>query len=290
MANFIQVTLNGIASGGLYAVLLIGILLIYQLSRVINFAHGQFAMIAGLASYYLFNDVGLSIWIGVFLSILVTAAIAFGAKLLTDVAAREGDGYEFVLPLGIFLCLTALGQAFLHSGQASNYPRFTGKILQVDGTYIDVNVIITIAITLSMVGVVFYMLRRTAIGLQVRAIATDADVAAILGINTRRIKAGVWIGAGVAAAIAGVLIAVHVPVDAFYVTPFLINALIAGIFGGLHRILAPILVAFALGILESWVVYEFGAQYQDVVVFGLAIVILAVAPVRWFSESAEARA
>jgi branched-chain amino acid transport system permease protein len=190
----------------------------------------------------------------------------------------------------VFLCLTALGQAVLHSGQASNYPRFTSRTFELDGAFIDANVAITIACTLSLVASAFFVLQRTALGLQIRAIAADPAVAGILGINARRIRAAVWIAAGAAAAIAGVLIAVQVPVDAFYVTPFLINALIAGIFGGLHRVLSPIIVAFGLGIFESWVVFEFGAQYQDVAIFGVAIIALAIAPVRWFTESTEARA
>ncbi len=290
MSTFIQVTVNGIASGGLYAALLIGILLIYQLSHVINFAHGQFAMIAGLGSYWLVSHGVVPLGLAIAAAVVALAAVAFGVKLLTDLAGREGAGHEFVLPLGVFLCLTALGQAVLHSGQASNYPRFTSATLRVSGAYIDVNVLVTIACTVMLVGFVFFVLKRTAIGLQIRAISVDPDVAGLLGINARRIRATVWVGAGAAAAIAGTLIAVQVPVDAFYVTPFLINALIAGIFGGLHRVLAPIAVAFGLGIFESWVVYEFGAQYQEVAIFGVAIVVLAVAPVRWFSETTEARA
>jgi branched-chain amino acid transport system permease protein len=290
MSTFIQVTVNGIASGGLYAALLIGILLIYQLSHVINFAHGQFAMIAGLGSYYLVSNHGVPLGVAIILAVIALAGVAFGTKLLTDVAGKEGSGHEFVLPLGVFLCLTALGQAVLHSGQASNYPRFTSRTFELAGAFIDANVVITIACTVSLVASVFFVLQCTALGLQIRAISADPGVAAILGINARRIRALVWIAAGAAAAIAGVLIAVQVPVDAFYVTPFLINALIAGIFGGLHRVLSPIIVAFGLGIFESWVVFEFGAQYQDVAIFGVAIVALAILPVRWFTESTEARA
>jgi branched-chain amino acid transport system permease protein len=290
MANFIQVTINGIASGGLYASLLVGILLIYHVSRVINFAHGQFAMIGGLGSYYLINSHGLSLGLSIALAAAVTAAIGFGEKILTDVARKEGGGYDFVLPLGVFLLLTAFGQAVLHNGQASNYPLFTSRSFEIGGVFIHVDVLVMIGVTVTLVAAVFFVLQRTLVGLQIRAIAADPAVAEVLGVNAGRLRTGVWISAGAIAAIAGVLIANQTPVDAFYVTPFLINALIAGIFGGLHRILAPILVAFGLGIVENWVVYEFGAQYRDVAVFGLAIVILGVAPVRWFSEHVEARA
>lgn len=290
MANFIQVTLNGVASGGLYAVLLIGILLIHHVSRVINFAHGQFAMVGGLGGYYLISKHGFTLWAAIAVAILATSIVAYVAKLLTDLASKEGEGYDFVLPLGVFLCLTAFGQAVLHSGQASNFPRFTSASFRLAGAFINVDVLVTIAVTLLLVAAVFFVLERTTIGLQVHAIATDPEVSESLGINARHLRAGVWVSSGAVAAVGGVLIANQAPVDAFYVTPFLINALIAGVFGGLHRVLAPILVAFALGIFENWVVFGFGAQYRDVAVFGLAIVALGVAPVRWFAEGAEARA
>jgi branched-chain amino acid transport system permease protein len=290
MGTFIQVTVNGLASGALYAALLIGILLIYQVSRVVNFAQGQFAMIAGLLSYSLISGNGVALWLAIAIATVAVAGIAFGEKLLTDIIGQEGVGYQFILPLGVFLGLTALGQAVLHSGQASNYPAFATKTFIVDGAYIDLDVLIIIAAVVAIVAAVFYVLQRTPIGLQIRAVAADTDVAETLGINAGRVRTGVWICAGVLAAGAGVLIANQVPVDAFYVIPFLINALVAGIFGGLHRILAPIAVAFGLGVLENWIVFQFGAAYNDVVVYGLAIVVLGVAPVRWFTEQAEARA
>jgi branched-chain amino acid transport system permease protein len=133
-------------------------------------------------------------------------------------------------------------------------------------------------------------MQRSSFGVDVRAIATDADLAAAAGVRVERVRVVIWGVSGLLAGVAAIIIASRLTVDAFYTMPFLIKALVGGIIGGFDRLVAPLATAFGLGLYEAWAVYILGAQYQTPVVFVLIVVLLAVLPRRFLIESAEARA
>jgi branched-chain amino acid transport system permease protein len=124
----------------------------------------------------------------------------------------------------------------------------------------------------------------------VRASAENAAIAETLGWNVRQIRTIVWAIAAILGGIAGIIVAVRIPVSSEFMVNVLIKAFIAGILGGLHRFLAPLLVAIALGIAENWLGYLAGAEYRVPGVFGLAILGMVLLPKRFLAGREEARA
>jgi branched-chain amino acid transport system permease protein len=291
LADAIQVSVNGLAVGLSYALVLFGILLVYHVSQVVNFGHGQFGMLAGLVSFLLVDQAGLSIWLAAAIGIVLSAIIALALKrLLVERIPPGAEGADIVLTLGVFLLLASFAENVLHEGRARRYPRLTEDSFTIAGAFVDGNTLISLGLVLLIFGVCGFILWRTRAGSVVRASAENPAIAETLGWNVRQIRTVAWTVAGLLGGIAGIIVAVRIPVSSEYMDNVLIKAFIAGILGGLHRFAAPLAIAVALGLAENWLGYLLGAEYRTPGIFGLAIVAMVILPKRFLAGRDEARA
>lgn len=291
MTGFVQVVVGGLTTGCLYAILLLGVLLVYQVSKSVNFAYGQIAMVAGLGSWYLYSSVGLPIWLGLLLGVLVAVALNSAIDRFAIRLIPEGrPGLDLVVTLGLFLLLAAGMQQIVDPNShtfvalgADSFKKFSGVIVSVNDGLIVALAIVTVTIAK-------LLLSKTSLGTSLRACAEDAGIAAAAGINVRRLRTGTWAVAGLLAALVGYLVASRLSVDTTYMTPVLIKVFIAGMIGGLNRFGPTLIVAVLLGVYESLAVFLLGANAGTPAVFGLIIVALAVLPKRLVDERSEVRA
>lgn len=291
MSGFGQVIVSGISTGCLYAILLLGVLLVYQVSKSVNFSYGQIAMVAGLGSWYLYSTVRVPIWLALLLGVAVAVAInsaidRFAIRLIPD----GRPGLDLVVTLGLFLVLAAGMQQIVDPNShtfvalgADTFKRFGGVIISVNDGIIVGIAIITVTVTK-------LLLAKTSLGTSLRACAEDAGIAASAGINVRRLRTGTWAVAGLLAAFVGYLVGSRLSVDTTYMTPILVKVFIAGMIGGLNRFGPPLVVAVLLGVYESLAVFLLGANAGTPAVFLLIIVALAVMPRRLVDERSEVRA
>lgn len=291
MADAIQITINGIAVGLLYALLLLGILMIYHVSEVVNFAHGQFAMLGGIVSLNLYESASLPLVAAIPLGL---AAAAVTAVLVERVLVRRlppgVDGTDMILTLGVFLALMALADNVLQRGAPRRYPDLVDRSFTIGGAYIDGNTVVALFTGLVLFGVLFVILRRTRAGLVLRACADSPLMAQAAGWNVERIRTLTWAAAGAVAGIAGIFIAARIPVTSDYTVEPLIYAFAAGILGGLHRFVAPLVAAIALGVYANWFGALVGQNYRVPAIFGLMIILLSIAPRSLLAGRQEARA
>lgn len=289
--DLMQVVLSGLVTGCVYALVLLGVLIVFQVSKTMNFAYGQVGMVAALGAWTLYSRVGLPVW----LSLVIGFAAAVAVNSLIDFAAirriPEGrPGMDLVVTLGIFLLLTAVMSQLVDANSHTFLSLGADTHTQVAGVVVSVNDGIVLALTAVAVLVARVLLTRTTLGTSLRASAEDAAIAESTGVNVRRLRTGTWAIAGLLAGAAGVLVASRLAVDPFYMTPVLIKAFIAGMIGGLERFGPPLAVAVLLGVYESCVIFVFGANAGTPAVFLLIIVALAVLPARLVNERGEVRA
>ena len=289
--DLLQVVFSGLVTGCLYALVLLGVLIVFQVSKTMNFAYGQVGMVAALGAWTLYSRVGLPVW----LSLVVGFAAAVAVNSLIDFAAirriPEGrPGMDLVVTLGIFLLLTAVMSQLVDANSHTFLSLGADTHTQLAGVVVSINDGIVLVLTAVAVLVARVLLTRTALGTSLRASAEDAAIAESTGVNVRRLRTGTWAIAGLLAGAAGVLVASRLAVDPFYMTPVLIKAFIAGMIGGLERFGPPLVVAVLLGVYESCVIFVFGANAGTPAVFLLIIVALAVLPARLVNERREVRA
>ncbi len=288
----IQITLSGLATGSVYALLLLGILIVFRVSRAVNFAQGQLGMIAAYAAYAIFAAEVLPVW----LAIIIGLALASILSLLTDrifierLANRGAlGGQDLVVTLGMMLLLTAAAETFLGTQTKSFEPLGNDVLFGFRTVVMNASQVVILVGTVGILTAFAFFLRSRP-GVSMRASAMNPDLARSFGVNVSRVKAVTWAVSGLLAGLVGVVIASRLSVDPYYMTPFLISAFVAGIIGGLDRFAVPILIAFGLALYQNWSAFIFGSTAGTASLFILVIVLLAVLPKRFLDERREARA
>jgi branched-chain amino acid transport system permease protein len=290
LATLLQVALSGLATGALYAIMLLGVLIVYQVSKNINFAYGQIGMVSAFGSYWLYAENGWPIW----LAVLVATAAAVAISALTDLVVirriAHRQGLDFVVTLGELLLLTSLAE-LIFGTSARSYLRLLSDISwTVGGVFINANDLLAIALGVVFVVVGHIVLRHTTLGISLRAAAEDADIAQSAGISVPALRSWTWALSGLLVAIAGMMFASRLSVSSFYMTPLVINVFIAGMIGGLERYWPPILAAFFVALYQAFAIYFFGEAGGVPALFILVVAILTLMPKRFVDERHEARA
>jgi branched-chain amino acid transport system permease protein len=288
--NALQTIIDAIGLGALYALVAMGIGLVFGVMRLVNFAHGEL-LTAGAYALLLTNDLPLGVGIVVCFAVVVTLAI------LMELAVRPLRGASPATML-----VTTFAISFLL--QAIAVLAFGTRGENV-GILTDLNQAVTIGelrirwVTIASIGVgalllagTALLLGRTTIGLQMRAAAADFRTARILGIRANTVIRFAFVVAGVLAAAVTVLLVVQRPL----VTPtfgfsLAIPALVGVVVGGLDRLVTATMGGFALGFATAVlgdVLPADGRKFLDSAVFALVIVVLLLRPNGLFSRGRTA--
>jgi branched-chain amino acid transport system permease protein len=275
----LQLIVNGLLLGGIYALISIGLTLIFGVVRVINFAHGELLMLSMYVTYFCFALFGLNPYV----SLLISVPLMFMAGMAIDQIIirplRNAPSYMQVFAtVGLSIVLLNLA-LFLFSGdyQSINMPfaKETLAIGPLSMTYAKL-IIFFSAILVSVA--LFLGLKYTDIGKQIRAIAQDKMAARLMGINLNRIYM-LTFGIGTAlVAIAGGLI---LPV--YYVFPsvgvyFVLTAFVVVVLGGMGNMVGALLGGFIIGVTDSLSGYYIDPSLKEVVYFLIFLIVLLIRP------------
>jgi len=251
MESFIQYMANGIMVGGVYALVALGIVLIYKSTSVFNFAVGQMMMFGAFFFYTFMEKLGLPGWIG------LVCALASGA-ILGLLAERLVLRPLIGQPILSSVLITLAMAYFLGGAATAIWGSYQGRLpafipqtsVVIKGIVLPADLIWSffIALIIFVVLVVFY--QRTRLGLAMRATAESHHIAQARGINVRNIFSVTWAIAGVIAAVAGIILGYSMGLGPFLAIVGL-KAFPAVLLGGLDSIPGAIIGGLAIGILEN---------------------------------------
>ena len=278
-AYLLQLTLNGIALGLLYALIAVGLSLIFGVMEIINFAHGELLMLGAFAMTFALPVVGLLYWPALAASLSATMLAGFVIFEILLVRLRP-DEFErsILITLGLSIIL-------IHAVQYL----FTATPRMVDTQYgFDGVAIGTIRLTWTrLIGAgaaivafagLYLTLRFTQFGRAMRAIAQNREAALMVGIRPRTVARNAVILAAGLCGLAGSALA-PIQLVTPYMGQFLIfKAFALVIIGGLGNIPGAVVAAVALGLVESWIGGFFTAAWQEGAVFVIMIVVLMLRP------------
>jgi branched-chain amino acid transport system permease protein len=278
---FVNLLIDGVATGCLYALVGVGFSLLWWLADVVHLAHGGVIIAAGYAGF-LVVKAGYPLWAG--LVAAITAAVVLGVlidRLAYRRLARRGSGEMGMLTasLGLLICLEyAVTLAFGPEGVqadpgAARVPFFPATGVMLDGYTIGV-----IACTAAVFGALIFLMTSTQIGKNMRAVAENAPLARTLGIDPGKV---IMVASAVAAAAGAPAALVYLysrgvqPSDAIHIV--LIGAIVA-IFGGRGSMPGALIAALVIGMAESVMVWFFDAGWREVMTFVLLYLLLLVRP------------
>ena len=273
----LQMVVSGLLAGGLYALVALGLSLIFGVMRVINLAHGALLMLGAYTTYWLFALFGLN----PFLSLLVSVPMLFvvGAVLQKLFIHRVVDAPELSSLLLTFGLSTFIANVAMlaWSSDYRSVEFLTGSFI-LGQIAVSKPRVISFIVALGLTGLAFLFLHRTKIGKAIRATSQHRDVAQVCGIDVRRIDVITFgLGAGLAGAggsLVSVMYAVYPEMGLIYVfKSFLVIAL-----GGAGNYPGAFFGGLLLGLVEGLASLFLTAQLSEVIAYILLVVVLLVRP------------
>ncbi len=291
MEYVISVLLSGISVGGQYALIAIGYTLVYGILRLINFAHGDVFMVAGLMGIYF--TATMPVTESIPLVIIMTILLGFIIERAAYKPLRSAPRMSVMISaIGVSYLLQNTA-TYVTGGQPMTYPEipFLSDTVAVVGTQTKWVVIITPFLVLLLVYLLTLLINKTKVGMAMRAVSKDFDTSRLMGIRINGVISATFIIGSGLAAVGSVLFFTNYPA----ITPTAgampgLKAFVAAVFGGIGSIPGAVLGAFLIGICEtiikglpsSWDV----SVFSDAFTFALLIIILIFKPQGLFGEAA----
>ncbi len=290
MEFFISTLLFGISVGGQYALIAIGYTMVYGILRLINFAHGDVFMVAGLLGIYL--SASFPLYVALPLVLILTVALGFCIERVAYKPLRSAPRMSVMISaIGVSYLLQNTA-TYVTGGQPMIYPSlpFLSDTITVAGTSIKWVVILTPFLVVALVILLTQLINRTKVGMAMRAVAKDFETSQLMGIKINSVISITFVIGSALAAIGSML----------YFTTYSsvvptvgsmpgLKAFVAAVFGGIGSIPGAVIGAFLIGICENFVKilpFEGATTFVDAFTFALLIIILVFKPTGLFGEKA----
>lgn len=285
MQYAISILLSGVSLGGQYALIAIGYTMVYGILRLINFAHGDVFMVAGLMMVYLTASLPLAASIP--LVLILTVLLGFIIERAAYKPLREAPRMSVMISaIGVSYLLQNLA-TYITGGLPQMYPEIPGisATVSIAGVSTKWVTIVTPILVLVLVVALTQLINHTKVGMAMRAVAKDFETAQLMGIKINAVISVTFIIGSFLAGVGSVLYFTNyqsiVPLSGSL--PGL-RAFVAAVFGGIGSIPGAVVGAFIIGLSESVIKGSSWSIFSDAFTFALLIVILVVKPTGLFGE------
>jgi branched-chain amino acid transport system permease protein len=274
-----QAIISGILVGGVYALIGIGLTIIFGVMRVINFAHGELMMVGMYMTYFLFTLAGID----PFVSIVITIPMMFlFGGILQKVFINRIIGTlpqnQILLTIGLGLIMSnSIMLAFTSDYKILTTP-YSSSSFSIAGISVSEPLAISFLITVVITAVLYWFLMKTDMGQAIRATSQDREAAQLMGINVKRMSI---LAFGLGASLAGTAGALISPT--YYIFPqvgsaFTLKAFVIVVLGGMGSIIGATLGGIIIGVVESVGAVAISSDWKDVLVFAIFLLVLLVKP------------
>ncbi len=288
MNEILQQLLNGIIIGSSYALLAVGLTLIFGIMRIVNFAHGEFYMIGGVICYYLIEALHLNYFVALILAVML--AMVLGAILERSILRWLKDqSLDSTIIVTIGLSVFIQNIVLLWMGPVpKSIPSPFGNtpITLVSLTFTSVQVFVMVVTALVIISF-HILLRHTYMGWAMRATFSENDAARLVGIDTDRIASLTFLLGSGMAALAGALLGSIYLVYPSMGSAAVLKAFIIVIMGGLGNIMGAIAGGLLLGVAEGFVSGFVSSDYSEAIGFFIVIGVLLFKPQGLFGRKGQ---
>jgi branched-chain amino acid transport system permease protein len=274
-----QAVINGLLIGGIYALVSIGVTLIFGVVKIVNFAQGEFVMVGMYISFFLFTQFGLDPIVSLFVSMPVLFLVGVLVQhLLIRRVLGLNDLPQIFLTFALSLLILNLALMLLTANYRTVHTWYSDEAFHIGGLYIPVAKLIAFVLAMVLSGILWAFLHTTDLGKAMRAASQNRDVAQLMGINPNRVFA---VALGIALALAGAAGSLLMPFYPAYPLVgqvFVLMAFVAVVLGTLGNVIGALIASLLMGIAESLGIQFIGADSGLIVVFLLLLTTLAVRP------------
>ena len=283
-----QQIVSGLATGSLYALTAIGIVLIFRNTRTINLAQGDFSMMGAFIALVVLEHSGGSLLVATLATIVAVTVLAILVERLIMRPIESADWLTlFTATLGVFYILHGVA-GWIWGRDTKSFPAlFSSAPVSVGGTLISQAHLFNMLVAAVVGGLLYVFFRFTKPGVAMRAITEDPVAAQLMGIPVRSIVLLTWAVGGVLAAIGGILLAPLVYVSTQMMDGVLVKGYVGAVFGGLYSLPGAVIGSLIIGVAENLAGGYLGAQYKVTIAFVLIVLVLALKPRGLFGGKAR---
>jgi branched-chain amino acid transport system permease protein len=294
LSFLLQNLITGLLVGGVYALMSIGLGLIFGVMRVVNFAQGDFMMLGMYLTYFFYMALGINPLLGALVTI--PPFYLLGLLIHKGLMARVTGGgdptkqmdAQLILTLGLGLIITNAVSMILGPMPRGIKTSYATEAFAVGGILLNQARSYAFVMACLLAGAVFLFLRRTDLGKALRAAADEPEAAAYMGISVSRMHGTAFgIGIGLVAA-AGGLLATYYPIEPTVAVNFIILMFVAVVLGGLGSIPGAFAGGIIIGLVQSLTLLVLPFQLQNVGVFVAFLLVLYLRPQGLFGQTGRA--
>lgn len=277
---------NALVVSSMYALVAIGLTLIYSVGGIFNLAHGVNVAMGAWLTWYLVSDLGLSIWLGIGAAVVVPAL--FSLALYWGMIRRIESAPIIIMT--VTLLIEIISEYFIRSAigtQVRAVPQVVGGEIGIAGTEIQTNYVLAFALSWVLIVAVFLFINRTKFGKALTATSMSEKGPALVGIDKGRIHAVTWLVAGMLAGLAGLFFGSYQGASWLIGQSALFIAFPIVVLGGIGSIKGSVIAAYIIGFLEVGVTTYYDPSFSGVLPFLALIIILLGRPQGLLGRSQE---
>jgi branched-chain amino acid transport system permease protein len=279
----VDVLLEGLLTGGIYALIALGFVMVFKSSQILNLGYGQMVALAAYFLYWLLTSMGVPTWLGI---LMLFAAGAVLGYVLERAIIRPLLGESFLVLLMATLMLGSLFQGIIvmvWGVESFNLPFTPGGMLAIWDWQVNPGAAWAFGIALLVFLLMTLVFRYTKVGLSMKVVAADHEVAQSLGIRVKRVFSLSWVISGLLAAMIGILVGMVWMVTPEVGDTVLGKGLPVLIVGGLNSVPGALLGGLIIGLVESLAGY-WAQSVREIVPWVAMLLILLIRPYGLFGE------
>ena len=277
LSLFLQGIVNGVMLGVFYALIALGLSLIFGIMGIINFSHGQMYMLGGFAVYYLFSQLHLNYFAALILTMVLVGFIGAVFERIIFRPLGKEELNAFIASLGLAWILEMLA-AIIFGPLDKNVPNPFKGVIHVIGVVFTIQRLLTVLIGVGLVVSLYLFLMKSKTGKAIRAVAQNREVATLQGIDAGRVSTlSFAIGCALAGA-AGVLMTPAFVINPFIGSEIILKCFVVIILGGMGSIMCALAGLLILGFIEGFGCLLFTIPVVTLITFIFIILILLFRP------------
>lgn len=285
MADILRILFNSLQTGSTFALAALGIALIWKTSRTTNFAQGSIGTLNAYVAGILLLSWGWSIW----LVALVSLVTAFLTGILIDTfiirpAAKVSPISKQIITLGLIMVIVGL-IPLLFGVDPYRLPSFIrAASVEVAGATLRWNTVFVIAISLSLMGFLFWFIQKTRWGLAIRVTAMSESTSRLMGVPTRTVTMISWASAAMMGTLAALIVAPQASVNPNMLLDVQVSAFFAGVLGGFSTFAGPVVGAYIIAFARNLSAFYVSDIWGNVIVYLLILLFLYFKPYGLFGK------
>lgn len=274
----LQFLITGLSVGSVYALIAVGLVTVYNITGIINFAHGEFVMVGALTCISLYN-MGLGLFPAALLAIAITGLVGGIVERTALYPARKaGFVVLLIITIGISILLRGLGQLIWGTYPKPLPPFSNNNPINIFGAVIVPQSIWIFAVLVFLLILLYFFFEKTVMGSAVKACVINPKAAQLMGINISQMSTYSFMISAAIGAVAGIVVT-PVTSASYDMGLFLgLKGFVVMVFGGMNNINGAIVGGLMLGVIEAMAGGYISTSYSEAIIFGILLMALFFFP------------